>query len=135
MDDILIIYDHQQTTIGHINEPLNQLNPHLSFTYTPEVENSIAYLDLTIHRSTQNLSFSIYRKPTQTDTTIHFTCNHPIQHKLAAYNFYIHRMLSLPITDQAQHSEWNMICNIAHSNAFPVQLLHNIRKKKHFQNN
>jgi hypothetical protein len=28
-----------------------------------------------------------------------------------------------------------MICNIAHSNAFPVQLLHNIRKKKHFQNN
>jgi hypothetical protein len=126
--DIIIIYDQHKTTIEHVNETLNQLNPHLSFTHTPQVVNSIAFLDLTIHRCTHKLLLR-YRKLTQTDTTIHFASNHPMQHQLAAHNFYIHRMLSLPITDQAQHSEWKMICSIAHSNAFLVRLLYNIRNK------
>jgi hypothetical protein len=52
-----------------------------------------------------------------------------MQHKLAACNFYIHSMLSLHITELARHSEWKMICNIAHNNAFPTRLLHNIRNK------
>jgi hypothetical protein len=60
----------------------------------------------------------IYRKPTQTDTTIHFTSNHPLEHKLTAYNFYINIMLSTPITDQTRQQEWDTICTIAKNSVF-----------------
>jgi hypothetical protein len=34
VDDKLVIYDQQLTSVDGINYALNQLNPHLSFTYT-----------------------------------------------------------------------------------------------------
>jgi hypothetical protein len=43
----------------------------------------------------------IHRKPTQTDTTTLFTSNHPLEHKLAAYGFYINRISPL-ITEEAK---------------------------------
>jgi hypothetical protein len=42
---------------------------------------------------------------------------------------YIHRMKALPISNRARHSEWDMIHNIAHNNAFPVRLLHSVGNK------
>jgi len=72
----------------------------------------------------------MYRKPTQTDTTIHFTYNHPLEHKVAAYNFYVNRMLLLPFTEQAKQQEWNIMCTIARNNGFQLQIIHNLRRKK-----
>ena len=65
----------------------------------------------------------------QTDTTIHFTSNHPLELRLAAYNFYTNRMLSTPITEQARQQEWNTICTIARNNGFPLQTILNVRNK------
>jgi hypothetical protein len=104
-------------------------NPRLDFTHTLEADGDITYLDLIIHRCTHNIQLSIHRKPTQTDTTFHYTSNHPMQYNLAAYIAYIHRMLSFPITDQARRSEWETICTIARNNGFPTQLIHNTRHK------
>jgi len=36
-----------------------------------------------------------------TDIMIHYTSNHPHNHKLAAFIFYINRMISIPITCKA----------------------------------
>jgi len=55
-----------------------------------------------MHRNNNNLHLGIYRKPTQTDTTIHFTSNHPLEHKLAVYNLYIIITQTIPITKQAR---------------------------------
>jgi hypothetical protein len=91
-------------------------------------------LDLSVHWGTHHLQLEIYRKPTQTDMTIHFSSNHPFNQKLAAYSFYINRMLTLPITHQAQTQEWNTICTTARNNGFPLQLIYNLRNqiiKKH----
>jgi hypothetical protein len=127
VDDIFIIFDQRKTNIDMITNHLNKTVPHLEFTHTTEVNNTITYLDLNIQRNTQNLLLSIYRKPTQTDTTIHYTSNHPIQHKMAAYKAYIYRMLTFPITTQAQHNEWNTICSIALNNGYPTSLIHHTR--------
>ena len=89
------------------------------FKLTKEENKNISYLDLSIHRNNNNFQLRIYRKPTQTDTTIYFTSNHPLEHKLAAHNFYINRMQSTPITEQARQPEWNTICTIARNNGFP----------------
>jgi K+ transporter len=86
-------------------------------------------MHLSIQRNNNKLQLGIYRKPTQTDTTTHFTSNHPLDHKLAAHNFYINRMLSTAITEQARQQEWNTICTAAKCSSFPLQMIHNLRNK------
>ena len=99
---------------------MNNIHKHLEFKLTEEENKTINYLDLYIHRNNNNnVQIGIYRKPTQTDTTIHFTSNHPLQHKLTAYIFYLNRLLSMTITEQARQHEWNATCTIAVNNGFP----------------
>jgi hypothetical protein len=58
---------------------MNNIHKHLEFRSTLEENNNTSYLDSSIHRDTHSLQMGIYRKPTQTDTTIHFTYNSPIR--------------------------------------------------------
>ena len=64
---------------------MNNIHKHIEFRLTAEENKNISCLH--IHRYNHHLQMGIYRKPMQTDTTIHFMSNHPIEHKLAAYNF------------------------------------------------
>jgi len=57
----------------------------------------INFLDLTIIRKTPKLDIDVFPKTTTTDTTIHYLSNHQIEHKLAAYRYYIERMFNLPL--------------------------------------
>jgi hypothetical protein len=77
VDDILIIFDHSQSSIQTILADFNTLHPNLQFTAETEENNAINYLDMTIHRTTSNWKTAIYRKPTYTDTIIPYTSNHP----------------------------------------------------------
>jgi hypothetical protein len=84
-------------------------------------------MDVSIHRTNNNnLQLEIYRKPTQTRSTIQFISKHLLEHKIAGYNFYINRMLSTLITEQARQQEWNTICTQARNNGFPLQIIHNL---------
>jgi hypothetical protein len=123
VDDILIISDHTRTDETTTHSILNLIHPCLQFTPILEQNNTITYLDLTIHRLTQNLQLGIFHKPTQTDTTIHFNSNHPTNHKSAAYYSHIRRMLSFPITEQARCREWNLISKMAINNGFPLRII------------
>lgn len=87
----------------------NIMHKHMEFKVTEEESKNINYLDLSISTHNNSLSLGIYGKPTQTDTTIYFTSNHPMQHKLVAYIFYTYGMLTLTITEQCQQQEMNVI--------------------------
>ena len=87
------------------------------------------YLELSIHRPNNKLHLGIYRKPTQTDSTTHFTCNCPLEQKFAVYMFYINRTITVPITKQAKQQEWTTMLNIAGNNGFPLHIIHNIKNK------
>jgi hypothetical protein len=80
---------------------MNNIHKYLEFKLTEEEHNNVTYLDLSVHRNSNNIHLDIHRKPIQTDTIIHFTFNNSLEHKLAAYIFYIKRMITLPITEQA----------------------------------
>ena len=103
---------------------MNNIHKYLEFKLTEEESNNITYLDLSIHRNNNDLHLDIHRKHTQTDTTIHFTSNHPLEHKLAAYGYYINRMITLPIMEQAKQQEWNSILTVAKNNGFSLQIIH-----------
>jgi hypothetical protein len=105
VDDILIIYNTEHTSPEHICKQANKIHPNLIFTPTHEEENTISFLELQLTRRHKKLDINIYRKPTTTDTTINYMSNHPTEHKLAAYRYMIHRMLTLPLTQTNWETE------------------------------
>jgi hypothetical protein len=109
---------------------MNNKRYYLELKLTEEGNKNINDLDRN-NNNNNNLQLGIYRKPTQTDTTTHFTSNHPLEHKLAAYtlNCYINRMLTTPATEQARQQEWKTICTIARSYGFPLQIVQNLENK------
>jgi len=64
------------------------------------------------------------------DIIIHRSSNQPYDHKLAAFKYYINRMVTLPITEQAAKQEWEKIIAMAHNNGFPEQTVPKLRKKQ-----
>jgi len=50
---------------------MNNTDKHLEFKLTEEENNTINYLDLSIHINTNILDLGIYRKPTHTHTHTH----------------------------------------------------------------
>jgi hypothetical protein len=134
VDDILIIYDQKQTTIDHINESLNRLNPHLSFTYTPEKDNSIAYLDLTISRNTHTTSHEhaeSLRKLTPPSTLLP-TTRYSINWRRITFTFAEYD-LSL---SQIRHDNQNGIWFAVLPNVMPSQPgFYITHETKYFKNN
>jgi len=127
IDDILIIYDIETTNHDYLTQYTNTVHANLQFTPTLESNSYINFLDLTIIRRSTHIEIDIYRKPTTTDTTIHFTSIHPNEHKFAAYRYHIERMLNLPLKTVQQKREWSTILHIAQRNGFPPTVIHKLR--------
>jgi hypothetical protein len=75
------------------------------------------------------MNLNIQGKPTYIDIAIHSSSNHPYDHRLAAFKYYINGMITMPITEQAVKQEWNKILKMAHNNGFPEQIVHKLRNK------
>jgi len=129
VDDISIIFDQNKADGKTILTQINNRDKHLEFKLLEEENNTINYLDLSIHRNTNSIDLGIYRKPTHTDIIIQFSSNHPYKHKLATFKVYANRLLVLPITKQAKQQEWKIILAIAQNNGFPLHIIHNLKKK------
>ena len=82
-----------------------------------------------IIRKSHQLEIDVHRKPTTTDTTINYPSKHPKEHKLAAYRYYIERMLNLPLDRTRQIREWQTLLHIATSNKSPTTLLHKLKQQ------
>jgi hypothetical protein len=128
---LLIIYDQNRTDENIIHNMVNGIDKQLEFKISMEENKTIGFLDLSINRNANNVNLSIYRKPTYMDITIHFTSNHPYDHKLAVFTYYeyINRMITMPITEQAARQEWNKIITMARNNGYPEQIVYSLRNK------
>jgi hypothetical protein len=125
---VLIIYDSTLTSLTNIQRYMDTIHSNIKLKPTDETNDNVNFLDLLITRQPTSLELDIYRKPTATDTTINFLSNHPFEQKLAAYKFFINRMLSLPLNDVQRHREWKNIKLTAHNNKIPIQLLTKLRR-------
>jgi len=81
VDDILKVYKEDKKNIHKLLEDFNNLVPSLKFTLEKEQNNQINFLDITINKNQDGLSFEIYRKPTATDIIIPNDSCHPREHK------------------------------------------------------
>jgi len=128
VDVILIIFDQNKTCEDTIHDIMNNIDEHIEFK-TSRDDKTINCLDLSINRNANNVDLNIYRKTAYINITIHFTANHPHDHKLAAFNYYINRMITMPITEQAAKQEWKNIITMAHNNGFPEHIIYRLRNK------
>jgi len=80
----------------------------------------LKYLDISIHKTQNNIKTSIYRKPTFTDTMIPYTSNHPTQQKYATIRFLYNRLNTYQLHNEEYHQEENIIHNIPYNNSFPI---------------
>ena len=76
-DDIHIICDNERTNPNTLAQYANAIHECLQFNPTQESSDRISFLDLTIIREPSHLEIDVYRKPTTTNTTKHFSSNHP----------------------------------------------------------
>ena len=119
VDDIFIIYDNTITDPNMLTCSMNDIHQDITFKPTHKTNNQINFLNLLIIHNESSTEIDIYRKPTTTNTIINLFSNHPIEHKLAAYRYYITCMNSLPISTTLKQKEWNTIQYIAKTNNFP----------------
>ena len=76
VDDIFIIYKHNQVAFDAFVNTLNSKIPSINFTVEKEVNHKLPFLDTTVHRGANGFRFSIYRKKTHTNSYIHFFSCH-----------------------------------------------------------
>jgi hypothetical protein len=129
VDDVIIIFDQNKINKVLIAIYMKNTHNYFEFKLTEEENNKVTYLDFSIHKKNELHHLGVQRKPSQTDATIHFTINNQLEHKPAAYNFYINRMKTLPITQQTKQPEWNTILTVAKNNGFPLQIICKPKKK------
>jgi hypothetical protein len=134
-DDTFVICDITKASIEEIQQYADRIHKNLKLTITQENNDQVSFLDQLITRQNHKLDIDIYRKSTATDTTINYTSNHPIEHKLAAHRSYINRINNLPLSKENQKKEWQTILTIAHNNSFPANKITELRNKmEHSQN-
>jgi hypothetical protein len=92
VDYILIIFDPNHTNTEMILNDFNSLHPKLQFTAETEIDHTLNYLVISIHRTPKDMRIAILRKPTFTDTIIPFISNHPTHHKYATVRYLYNRL-------------------------------------------
>jgi hypothetical protein len=135
VDDILLIFGNKHTNANDISNYMNKVHQDLHFKATDEIENTINLLDLLITRNQNKLIIDIYRKPTTTDTTIHYKLNHPLKHKMSAYRYLLNRLHQRPLSPKQKHQEMNTIIQKAKHNGYPISIIDRLNKQIINKNN
>jgi hypothetical protein len=91
VDDILLLVKPTTTDTKELLRDFNNISPTIKFTMEKELENNIKFLDLSITRLQNQLTYSIHRKPTTTDAIVPSSSYHPIQHKLSTIRYLTNR--------------------------------------------
>jgi hypothetical protein len=133
VDDILIVYKDNTTNIEKVLSSFNNINPELTFTVEQEKDNKLNFLDITVTKDANKLTYEIYRKPTTSHTIIPKDSCHPIEHKLAAVRYFANRIHTYNLDQTQKQKETDTVKEILHNNKYSMSLLskvHNRRKHK-----
>ncbi|KAJ8951688.1 hypothetical protein NQ318_012230 [Aromia moschata] len=134
VDDIFAVFDTKAISLDNFVAKLNNRFPTIKITYEMEHNEQLPFLDVLVIRNSENkLEFDVYRKETATLRYIPNDSHHPFQHKMASFNFLIHRLLNFPLSKERFEHEKQLIKNIAKSNGYSVHLIDKLIRKHTFK--
>lgn len=134
VDDVFAILDKDglQDTL----QTLNNVHRNITFTYEQEKDGQLPFLDLKVIRTDCSVEFEIYRKPTDKKRVIPNTSNHSHRHRMASFSHMIHRMLTLPLSEEARDKERDYIYEVARLNGYqkgPIDQIISRKKRTLFK--
>jgi len=135
VDDILMMYKDDKTYIRKVLEDFNDLVPSLKFTLEKEQNNQINFLDITINKNQDGLSFEIYRKPTATDIIIPNDSCHPREHETVAIRYYCNRLETYKLTPGSRQKEKDNIQQILANKKYDAHSIEKFHKEKRQRQN
>jgi hypothetical protein len=118
---------------GHADDILHQLNnlhPNIKFTCEREKERKLPFLDLMLTINNNTFKFDIYRKETDTMQAIPADSFHPTIYKRAAFESMIHRMLNVPLDNDALEREKAYIKKVATVNGYETEMIDQLIAKR-----
>ena len=88
VDDVLCLWP-EDLDLDNFLCQLNNLVPSIEFSIEEEIDFKIPFLDVLIERVEHNFKFTIYRKPTNICSYIHYYSSHALSIKLATFPDFI----------------------------------------------
>ena len=76
VDDTFVIWRHGKEQLKGFLEHLNSIKDNIKFTMEEEKQGQFPFLDALVERVSQQFHTSVFRKPTHTDSYIHYNSNH-----------------------------------------------------------
>nr|XP_039254369.1 uncharacterized protein LOC120331363 [Styela clava] len=108
------------------HDHLNTIEPSIQFTIEKELNRTIAFLDVQIHKEEYGkLTTDIFRKKTHTNRYLNFNSNHPVGHKRSVISSLINRAKSLISDERKQKLEINFIKKTLRQNGYPKKMFSN----------
>ena len=107
MDDIFTVlheYDVEKFT-----EHINNIYPHIKFTFKPERDSEFPFMDLCTHiLDDGSMKITIYMKPAHTDQYLNFKSHHPLTHKRSVVHTLTYREQQYFTTAEDRNLNWHM---------------------------
>ena len=94
VDDILVVLP-DSVDVNQLLAGLNNRVPSIKFTLECERDNCLPFLDVMIHRENFQCKYSIYRKPTNNLTYVHFYSGHHLNIKISIFSSMFLRALRI----------------------------------------
>jgi len=88
------------------------------------------FLDLSITKTTEKISFDIYRKPTTSDIIIPNDSCHPTEQKLAAIRYFTNRINTYDLDHKRKQIETNTAKQIIRNNKSGIPILNRVNTGK-----
>lgn len=129
VDDILVVWEGSLEELGTFERFMNTLHQNIKFT-TEIGDKEINFLDLNLKVVGNRLQYSIYRKPTATDTLIPADSQHPWSQKMSGFHWLVSRLLKVPLSQEDYEKERAVIKLLASRNGYDPAVIDKIIYKK-----
>ena len=91
VDDTFVLWKHGMVEIRKFLNHLNSLRDSIEFTMETETDGKLPFLDVLVTKVENQLSTTIYRKPTHTDLYLNYNSNHHPRIKSGVITCLAHR--------------------------------------------
>ncbi|XP_055714925.1 uncharacterized protein LOC129809142 [Phlebotomus papatasi] len=125
VDDLLLSI--HQDDVDTVLEAFNGFHPAIQFTMEQEVDRSLPYLDMKIHRDTENnLRTTWYAKPYTSQRILNYNSGHPLNMIINVGKNLAKRVRSLTTESQNSTDTTKTIFTILRKNDFPPRVIRRI---------
>jgi predicted GIY-YIG superfamily endonuclease len=129
VDDCICVYNCKKIDEQKLLDQLNSKSQHIQFTIEKEEHNSLPFLDIHIHRHTDKLTFTVYRKPTDKGILLNFKSNHSFGTKATVVRAGIYRAYEYCENGKDRKAEIRKVYQILYKNDYPHHFIAKVHEK------